>query len=244
MVIDFAVLEQLKNLRRTGPQLNEQLTKNILRLSSAALPQLIELATDVEGVQKPKPECYAPIHALRLLGELNQAEMVKPLLSQFPIKQVQPNENLVMMWIDEVPQMIGRAGAAALPELWSVIDDAEQTIEARGMACASLPYVTLFAPETREGTIIALHERLNASEDNQLTAHYIWALGYLGAGEVYSDILTAFRQNRVELKVVTAAQARQLLLSKEATARLKCGTHTLQERYQQHPLLDPEEAQR
>jgi hypothetical protein len=244
MVIDFAVLEQIKNLRRTGPHLNEQLTKNIGRIASAALPQLIELATDLEGLHKLVPECYAPMHALRLLGEFGTAEIVKPLLNQFPIKQVMPNENLVMMWIDEVPQMIGRLGEAALPELWSVLDDASQSIEARGMACASLPYVTLFADEARQSIITGLHERLLASEDNQLTAHYIWALGYLGAGEVYSDILTAFRQNKVELKIVTAAQARQLLLSKEATARLKCGTHTLLERYQQHPLLDPSEAQR
>lgn len=236
MVLDLAVGEQVKQLRRAGPRPNEHLVRNILRAGAVALGPLLYLALETELLHEDEPECYAPMHALRLLGELGSIDIIEPLLGAFPLEQSYPDERLPMMWADEAAQMIGRLGEAAVEPLWAIIDDADWEIDSRGMACAALAYVTVAAPETRDAVVASLLDRMSRSEDRSLTAHLISAISSLGVESAYKDVMGLFRQGKVDPDIIVPGMARQLLLTPNVTLRLGCVTHPLWERYDKHAL--------
>ena len=236
MILDLAVGEHVKQLRRAGPRPTEHLVRQILRAGGVALGPLLYLALETELMHEDEPECYAPIHALRLLGELGSTEIIEPLLGAFPLEQAYPEERLPMMWADEAGQMIGRLGEAALEPLWAVIDDPEWDINGRGMACAALTYVTIAAPETRDAVVAGLLDRLSRNEDRSFAGHLIWAISNLGVESAYKDVMGMFRQGKVDTDVIVPGTARQLLLTPTVTQRLLCVTHPLWERYDKHVL--------
>ena len=234
MTIDLAVRDNVKQLRRIGPQPNERLLRPILHAGAAALQPLLELALDTELLHKDEPECFAPIHALRLLGELGSTEIIKPILGAYPLGQEYPDEELPMIWADEGSQMIGRLGAAAADSLWTIADDPEWNSISRGVALLALAYATQVEPEIREQVIAGLLERLPASADSQITAHLISSLASLGVASAYKQILELFRQGRVDQSIISPGAARQQLLAAEPGKRLACVLHPLAERYDAH----------
>jgi hypothetical protein len=243
MTLDLAVGEYVKQLRRAGPRPNEHLVRHILQAGSAALRPLLDLALDTNLLHEDVPDCYAPLHALRLLGELHSTEIIAPLLRVFPIEQDYPDEQLPLAWADEAAQMIGRLGSAALEPLWAIIDDPDWEIAGRGIACAALNFTTVVAPEIRDVVVAGLLERLSRSEDRRLTSHLIWALARLGVDTAYKDVIDLFRQGKVDQHIITPANARQLLLTPNIVQRLNCVLHPLWERYDQHGPHPPEQNQ-
>ena len=234
MVLDLAVGEYVKQLRRAGPRPNEHLVRHILQAGAAAVRPLLALALETDLLHEDVPDCYAPIHALRLLGELSSTDIIAPLLRAFPIEQDHPDEQLPLVWADEAAQMIGRLGGAAVEPLWAIIDDPGWEIAGRGIACATLNYATVVEPEIHDAVLAGLLERLSRSEDRRITGHLIWALGRLGVESAYKDVMDLFRQGKVDPNIITAASARQLLLTPNAVQHLSCVTHPLWERYDQH----------
>src|SRR6185436_7464032 len=107
MPLDLAIAEEIKQLRRAGLRPNEHRALHILRAGEAAVGPLLALALDTELLREDEPQCYAPLHALRLLGELKSPEIVVPLLRAYPIEQDYPDQQLPLMWADEAAQMIG-----------------------------------------------------------------------------------------------------------------------------------------
>ncbi len=69
MILDLTIADKIKQLHREGLRPSERLVNTITRAGAAAFTPLLELAIDVELLHEEAPECYAPIHALRLLGE-------------------------------------------------------------------------------------------------------------------------------------------------------------------------------
>src|SRR5215212_5089225 len=106
MLLDFTVSDKIKQLQREGLRPAEKLVSTIMRAGSAAFAPLLELATNLELLHEDEPECYAPIHALRLLGEVGSVEMIQPLLREFPIELEYEDEHLPGVWAEEVPQII------------------------------------------------------------------------------------------------------------------------------------------
>lgn len=233
MPVDLAITDQVKQLRRAGIQPSERLVQTILRAGATVVGPLLDLARETNLLYEDAPECFAPIHALRLLGELRPVEMIEPLLDLIPLEPDYFEDEPSQMWATEAPQMIGRLGAAAVEALWAIADDESWDIDARGAALTSLAYATITDPALREDVVAGLRERLARSDDRELSTHLITALANLGVGESYSEVMRLYREGRIDQDLIPAAVARQLLLS-DPESRLACVHHPLWERYEHH----------
>ena len=233
MLLELGVAEKIKQLRREGMRPAEQLTRSITKAGHAAVGPLLALATDVELLHQDAPECFAPIHALRLLGELGAVEIIEPLLRQFPVSLEYDEEELPQLWVQEAAQIIGHLGAPTIEPLWHIADDESWNIAARSGALNALGYVTAMAPDTHDAIIAGIRERIERSEDTLLASHLAIALGNLGASDLYPELMAMYRAGKLDQEILPAAAARQLLLS-DSTKRLACAKHSLWERYDQH----------
>src|SRR6476620_2884300 len=101
MLLEFGVAEKVKQLRREGLRPSEQLARSITKAEHAAIGPLLAVATDTDLLHQEAPECFAPIHALRLLGELGAVEIIEPLLRQLPVSLEYDEEELPQMWVQE-----------------------------------------------------------------------------------------------------------------------------------------------
>src|SRR5262245_43883941 len=147
MTIDLAIADKVKQLRREGLRPSERLARTITSAGPAAIGPLLALATEVELLHEDEPECFAPIHALRLLGELRPVEVIQPLLREYPIELDYEDEELPSIWVDEAPQIVARIGAPAVEPLWRIADDESWTIPARSAALIALTYATAVDPD-------------------------------------------------------------------------------------------------
>ncbi len=243
MTLDLAVADKIKHLRRAGLRPAERLVHQILQAGVAAVSPLIALATEIELLHDDEPECFAPIHALRLLGELRAAEMIEPLLREFPLELYYQDEQLPRTWSNEATQMIAQIGAPVADALWTIGDNSDWSVDGRGAALSALVSMTALAPELREPLVTGVRERLARCDDRQLAGHLILALGSLGVGEVYGEVMALYRQGHVDTDVLPPALARQLLLTKDVEKRLECVMHPLWERYDLHGPFPEEEAE-
>jgi hypothetical protein len=233
MPIDLAVGENVRQLRRVGRQPAERLVQNILRAGPAAFGPLLDLALDTDRLNEEEPECFGPLHALRLLGELPAPEMIAPLLDKLPLPIYDPDEELPRLWASEVPQMIARLGASGVTPLWEIVDDPDAKPTAHGVAIEALAYTTVSAPEVRDAVIGGLRERLGASDDKVFNAYLVMALGNMGVSDVYDHVMALYREGKIDQQIIAPRLARQLLLTR-GDLRLACVKHPLQERYEEH----------
>ena len=237
MLLELGITEKVKQLRREGLRPSEQLVRSITKAGAAAVDALLTLATEVELLHKEQPDCFAPIHALRLLGELGSVEIVEPLLRQFPVSLDYEDEKLPEMWADEVPQIIGHLGKPAVELLWQIADDTSWNYAGRSGALTALSYATASDPTLRDQVTAGLRQRMDRSGDLAMTSHLIMALANLGVREMYADVMAMYRESKIDQDILPAAAARQLLLS-DSAKRLACANHPLWERYDQHgPFL-------
>ena len=233
MFIDLTAPDQVKQLRRAGLRPGERLVQHILRAGKAAVAPLLDLALETDLLHDDLPECFAPLHALRLLGELRPPEMLAPLLDALPLELYYAEEELPETWASEVPQIIGRLGADVVEPLWGRADDASRAMAQRGAALLALTYVTAIDPTTHDPIVSGLRERLEHSDDKTFSAHLVVALANIGIPELYKDVMALYREGRIDQEVIPAGVARQLLLS-DGENRLACARHPLWERYDQH----------
>src|SRR5262245_23074826 len=242
MVLELGVAEKVKQLRREGLRPSEQLVRAITRAGDAAVGPLLALATDVGLLHEEQPDCFAPLHALRLLGELGSGEIVEPLLRQFPVSVDYEDEELPELWANEASQIIGHLGAPAIEPLWRIADDESWNMAGRSGALTALGYVTAVAPEARDEIIAEIRGRLERTEDKVLASHLAIALANLGVSDLYPDLIAMYRAGKIDQDIMPAAAARQLLLS-DSAKRLACAKHPLWERYDQHgPFPEEREA--
>jgi hypothetical protein len=232
MLLELGVAEKIKQLRREGLRPSEPLARSIIRAGAAAVGPLLALATDTDLLHEQAPDCYAPLHALRLLGELDSIEIIEPLLRQFPVSQENEDEQLPELWISEAAQIIGHLGAPAVEPLWRIADDEAWNIAGRSGALTALGYVTAVAPETRDEIIAGIRERMERG-DKVLASYLAIALANLGVSDLYPELMAMYRAGKLDQDILPAAAARQLLLS-DSAKRLACAKHPLWERYDQH----------
>ena len=232
-MIDLAIGDKVRQLRREGLRPSERLVRTITSAGAAAVSPLLALATNVELLHEREPECFAPLHALRLLGELRPVEIIQPLLREFPVRLDYEDEELPEAWVDDVPQIIGHLGTPAVEPLWQIVDDESWNMAGRSVALSALTYATAADPALRDGVVAGLRERLARSEDTMFTSQLAGALANLGVRDSYSEVMALYREGRIDQEILPAAVARQLLLS-GGLKRLDCANHSLWERYDQH----------
>jgi hypothetical protein len=215
MTIDFAVGDRVRQLRKAGVRPPERLVEAIQKAGVGAVQPLLALATEVELLHEDESDCYGPIHALRLLGELPSLEIITPLMEQLPVGLEYPDEELPKMWATDVPQIIGRIGAPAIEPLWAIVDDDTKPPARRGAALITIVYATRIAPEQRDEVVAQLRERLNTSDDPKHRAYLVMALGDIGVRDIYATVLQMYREGQIDQSIFPARHARQLLLTEE-----------------------------
>jgi hypothetical protein len=237
MTVDFEVFENVRQLRRVGLRPPEQLANRVTRAGDAAIKPLLELATSAEAFEEGPPAAYGPLHALRLLGELDSVAIVEPLLDSYLMNLGDEEGDPADIWDTELPQILGKLGEVAVEPLWAYIDNNEKALIAHSAAYTALAYVTEVAPQARDAIVAGLRERIAAGDKTE-ASYALLALANIGAPELYSEVMAQYRAGHFDTEIIPAGAARQLLLSKKNT-RLACATHPLWERYDQHGPFDP-----
>lgn len=233
-------------LRRAGLRPSERQWAIIREAGPAAVPFLLELALDDATLVGSEPAAFGPVHALRLLGELPAPEptVIERLLQVKPLPEEALDKEAPYIWQRDLPQIIGRWGRASYEPARQLLLDTAADADQRGLAAETLGFAVEIDGELREEVVALLRDRLLAEEDPYVMAMVVAMLGHLGVSEAYADVMAAYRRGAVDKTVISAADARQLLLNPPvARRRLQCVHHTLTERYDQHGPYSDEQRQ-
>ena len=169
------------------------------------VPDLIRIATDLElrGLESVEgeeedPEFWAPVHALRALGQLHAEDAAEALVNMLAETK---DDN----WIqEELPQIYVLIGPAAIPALTAYLTNSTHDQYSRGFAAESLEAIGKKYPETRSECISVIRKQLESFEENdyELNAFLIVCLTDLKAVETFPLIEDAFEADRVDEFVV------------------------------------------
>jgi hypothetical protein len=170
-----------------------------LGLRSEHVPELIEMATDEElnWADPESLEVWAPVHAWRALGQLRAASAIEPLLHLF--HELEDSD-----WAsDELPQVYGMIGRAAIPALARHLDDASHGLWSRVTAAFSLERIAAGDPSARSECVAILSRQLErfAENDPSLNGLLITYLLDLRAVEASSLMERAFAADRVDISI-------------------------------------------
>lgn len=242
MPIDTPAADLVRQLSRVGLRPDERLTKRIVEQGDEGRAALLELATDIAAIHGELPGSLGPLHALRLLGELPDPAMIKPLLDGLPVPIMNEQDVPARLYATEILQIIGRVGAPAAPVLWGYADDEANKPSSRAAAVGGLAFVATFAPEIREEIVAEARRRLELGGEGPILSGVVALLSELGDAASYKAVMAAYREGRVDQEQVPAATARQFILG-GGRRDLTCVSHPLFERYDHHGprFRDPDE---
>ncbi len=169
-----------------------------LGLNAEDIPALIRMALDekLNQADSDSLEVWAPLHAMRTLGQLHALEAIKPLLTVFD--RPQDDE-----WaIEELPQVFSRMGPAALPILEAYIADKSNNQDARVNAATGISRIAEDFPDLRTESLRILTTQLdNNTDDGEFSGFIISDLINLHAPETMSSIERAIKEDRVDLSI-------------------------------------------
>ncbi len=176
-----------------------------LGLGPEYIPDLIRMATDheIRGIEpkegeEEEPEFWAPIHAVRALGQLHAEAAIEPLIQ---LLTVQVDDE----WMQEELRFVfGLIGPAAIPALAAYLADTSHELYPRGYAAHGLEEIGNWHPESRSEVIAALSKQLESFEENdyELNGFLISGLSRLKAVEALPLIERAFAADRVDEFVI------------------------------------------
>lgn len=171
-----------------------------LGLGPEQIPDLIRMAIDEElnWADSESLEVWAPTHAWRALGQLHAEAAIEPLLSLF--ETLKDND-----WVmEELPDVFGMIGRAALPALAAYIADISFDEWARINAIASIEKIGTRYPETRSECVALLMDQLELFSENgsEVNGFLILSLVELQAKEAAPLMERVFAAKRVDPIVV------------------------------------------
>jgi PBS lyase HEAT-like repeat len=171
-----------------------------LGLGPEHISELIRMATDenLNWADSTSLEVWAPTHAWRALGQLRSEAAVEPLLSLF--KTLDEDE-----WVpDEIPEVMGMIGPAALPALARFIADGLSDEHTRIGAMSSIDQIGNRWPEARSACIEILVRQLELFAENEpeINAFLILSLVKLKATEALPLIERAFTAGSVDESIL------------------------------------------
>lgn len=233
MPLDVPVADLVRQLSRVGLRPEERLVQRIVEHGPAARAELLRLATEVEALHGELPGALGPLHALRLLGELPDVEIIEPLFGALPVPIYDDEDVPARLYATEVLQIIGRIGAPAVEALLAYADDEGQPELTRAAAIGALAYVATYAPEVRDAVLAEGRRRLALELSTPMATGVVTLLAELGDAASYQPVMAAYREGRVDKEQAPAAAARQFLLG-GGRKDLTCVSHPLGERYDHH----------
>jgi Protein of unknown function (DUF1186)/PBS lyase HEAT-like repeat len=174
-------------------------------LSSEHIPDLIRMATDFElrsleseEDEEEEPEFWAPIHAVRALGQLHAEAAAEPLVNL--LAELKDDEWM----LEELPSVFGMIGPAAIPALIAYLADSSHEMYSRAYASDGLVEIGKNHQESRLECIAAISKQLEAFEENDygLNAFLISDLTRIKAIDALPLIERVFEADRVDEFVI------------------------------------------
>ncbi len=174
----------------------------LLGLEPAHIPELIRMVTDEElwTVDSEDVRVWANIHAWRSLGQLRAEAAIEPLLGLLHWIDDEYND-----WVgEEIPEVLGMIGAAAIPAVSAYLADTSHELWARTAAAGALKEIGERHPEAREQCVGAIANQLEQFSKNNpiLNGMMVANLVDLKGVEAASVIERAFAANRVDDTIV------------------------------------------
>jgi len=177
-----------------------------LGLGPQHIPELISMATDpvfrspeaANESEEDDPDYWAPLHAIRALGQLHAETAAEPLVNLLAV--LEDDEWM----LEELPKVFGMIGPAAIPFLSAYLSDASHDVYSRAYASNGFIAIAERYPESREGCIAAIINQLEAFQENdyELNAFIIGDLASMKAVETLPLIERAFEVDRVDEFVI------------------------------------------
>lgn len=164
------------------------------------IPDLLRMVNDEElnDLESESPEVFAPIHALRALGQLRDESLIQPLLQI--LTNHEDDDWLADEWLEEdIPRVFGLIGPAAIPALSDYLADASRGVFARNYAASALMVIAERYPEHHSSCVEGLTRTLERFEENEdeLNATIINDLTELRAADTFPLIKKAYEAGRV-----------------------------------------------
>jgi SEC-C motif len=160
---------------------------------------LIHLACDaaLHCGDTDRDEAWAPMHALRVLGQLEAEESVAPILAF--LRAAGENE----VAYEEFPAVLSLIGPAAIPTIAEFLAGPSDTTSPVIRVMEGLTKIALGHPECRSECIDILTQLLKreADTDGSVNGFAIWDLVDLAAVEAMDTIRDAFRRKSVDLSI-------------------------------------------
>jgi hypothetical protein len=220
-------------LQRVGLRPTEQQWATIKEAGATAESALLDLALDKISLGKTEPTSLGPIHALRLLGEINTVETstIEQLLHVLPMDDFDPASQAPFVWRQDLPQIIGRWGQATIELAQPLGGDTTAPPAQRVLAIDTLGYAVEVEPTLRDDVVAFLRQQLATVDEPLVGASIVRTLSLLHVGDAYKDVMEAYKRGVVDREVIPATEARQQLLNPRLKNNLGCVSHTLVERY-------------
>lgn len=180
----------------------EWLDYRALGLTAENVPALVEMALD-EDLNMSDPvsdEVWAPLHAWRALGQLGAGEAAESLTGLLYRIDEHGDD-----WVgEELPEVFGMIGPAAIPALSAYLANGAHGLWARIAAAHGLSEIGQRHPEAREACVAALTQPLKRfrHDDPTLNGFVISYLLELDAVEAVPLMRRAFAADAVDLMVV------------------------------------------
>jgi hypothetical protein len=153
-------------------------------------------------------EAWAPMHALRALGQFGAVEAVAPILACL----MAADDDEVAA--DEVPVVLSLIGRAAIPSIAAFLSGQSNATSPTLLAMDGLKKIALRHPECRGECIDILTRILkrNVDTDGAINGFAVWNLIDLAAVEAVDAIREAFRRKSVDLSIVGDEQDVEIAL--------------------------------
>jgi len=180
------------------PSWFEWMDYGALGIGPAHETELIDIATDLEllDADENSLESWAPIHAIRSLGELRSGRAVTPLLETLEAGTLADD------WLmHDLPVVFGTVGGAAVAPLLAFTADRSRDLFARMTASEGLGQIGRRHEAVRQACVDGLTAILEGfeHEDASFNAMVIDDLVALGAQEAAPLVRAAFEADHVDL---------------------------------------------
>lgn len=186
-------IDTLLSLGSPHDQADLQATLANVELDESHVPDLVRLARDrdLNTSMADTPEIWGPIYAVLALARLDAGDYAAELVPLFDVD----NE-----WFgEELPDILGKAGAPALAALRQYVQDSSRWQYGRWNAASALAKVGQQHPELRDQAIESLSGALaDERNDPEINGFLLSSLLTLKATEALPAIRTAFERDAID----------------------------------------------